>query len=104
GRPAGGDRRAAGASVLRRGSVPPRAEVETHAAPPAVPGVRRRGAGAPSGSRRSHRRHPRLTRLPPEPENIEPIFDGTLIRVVRETWPQGIRELVHHPGAAAVVP
>ena len=39
-----------------------------------------------------------------EPERVEPIFDGTLIRVVRETWPEGIRELVHHPGAAAVVP
>jgi ADP-ribose diphosphatase len=42
--------------------------------------------------------------LPLEPERAEPIFDGTLITVVRETWPQGVRELVRHPGAAAVVP
>lgn len=41
--------------------------------------------------------------MPPEPEATEPIFDGSLIRVVRETWSQGIRELVRHPGAAAVV-
>jgi ADP-ribose pyrophosphatase len=42
--------------------------------------------------------------LPLEPETVESIFDGTLIHVVRETWPQGVREIVRHPGAAAVVP
>jgi ADP-ribose pyrophosphatase len=42
--------------------------------------------------------------VPREPEKVESIFDGTLIQVVRETWPEGVRELVRHPGAAAVVP
>ena len=42
--------------------------------------------------------------MPSEPEKTDRIFDGTLIRVERETWPQGVRELVRHPGAAAVVP
>jgi ADP-ribose pyrophosphatase len=41
--------------------------------------------------------------LPPEPDEAVEVFHGNLIRVVVETWPQGVRETVHHPGAAAIV-
>jgi ADP-ribose pyrophosphatase len=41
--------------------------------------------------------------LPLEPDESVEVFDGTLIEVVVETWPQGRRELVRHPGAAAMV-
>jgi len=42
--------------------------------------------------------------LPLEPEASREVFQGHHIRVVVETWPQGRREIVRHPGAAAVVP
>jgi ADP-ribose pyrophosphatase len=38
-----------------------------------------------------------------EPNDSREAFQGTLIDVVVEMWPEGVRELVHHPGAAAVV-
>jgi ADP-ribose pyrophosphatase len=31
------------------------------------------------------------------------VFRGRLIRVALESWPAGEREVVHHPGAAAIV-
>ena len=40
---------------------------------------------------------------PGEPVDFEQVFQGTLIRVVVETWPGGRREIVRHPGACAVV-
>ena len=42
--------------------------------------------------------------MPPEPEHSEEVFHGDLIQVLLESWPQGRREVVRHPGAAAVVP
>jgi ADP-ribose pyrophosphatase len=41
--------------------------------------------------------------VPLEPSGSVEVFNGHLIRVVVESWPQGRRELVRHPGAAAVV-
>jgi ADP-ribose pyrophosphatase len=38
-----------------------------------------------------------------EPEGSVEVFHGSLIRVVVETWPEGVREIVRHPGAAAMV-
>jgi ADP-ribose pyrophosphatase len=38
-----------------------------------------------------------------EPESSREVFRGGLIRVAVETWPAGDREVVHHPGAAAIV-
>ena len=38
-----------------------------------------------------------------EPERSVEVFHGNLIRVVVETWPEGVREIVRHPGAAAIV-
>jgi ADP-ribose pyrophosphatase len=38
-----------------------------------------------------------------EPQGVRPVFDGKLIKVDVETWPAGEREVVHHPGACAVV-
>jgi ADP-ribose pyrophosphatase len=38
-----------------------------------------------------------------EPQGIRRIFDGRLIKVDVETWAAGEREVVHHPGACAVV-
>jgi ADP-ribose pyrophosphatase len=37
------------------------------------------------------------------PESIREVFRGNLIRVEVQSWPSGIREVVHHPGACAVV-
>jgi ADP-ribose pyrophosphatase len=42
--------------------------------------------------------------LPLAPEDSSEVFHGDLIRVLVETWPQGKREVVRHPGAAAIVP
>ena len=42
--------------------------------------------------------------MPIAPEDSSEVFRGDLIRVTVETWPQGKREVVHHPGAAAIVP
>ena len=39
-----------------------------------------------------------------EPEATRNVFDGTLLHVAVESWPSGDREVVHHPGACAVVP
>jgi ADP-ribose pyrophosphatase len=41
--------------------------------------------------------------LPPEPQSSRRVFDGKLIRVDVEQWPQAEREVVKHPGACAVV-
>jgi ADP-ribose pyrophosphatase len=38
-----------------------------------------------------------------DPERSVEVFRGSLIRVVVETWPEGVREIVRHPGAAAIV-
>ena len=38
------------------------------------------------------------------PSGSRTVFEGRLIRVVVETWPGGEREIVRHPGAAAVLP
>jgi ADP-ribose pyrophosphatase len=38
-----------------------------------------------------------------EPQGVRRVFDGKLIKVDVETWPAGEREVVHHPGACAVV-
>jgi ADP-ribose pyrophosphatase len=38
-----------------------------------------------------------------EPESSREVFRGKLIRVEVERWPVGEREVVHHPGACAVV-
>lgn len=38
-----------------------------------------------------------------EPESSSDAFDGKFIRVAVERWPSGEREVVHHPGAAAIV-
>jgi nudix-type nucleoside diphosphatase (YffH/AdpP family) len=38
-----------------------------------------------------------------DPESSREAFRGTLIRVEVERWPRGEREVVHHPGACAVV-
>jgi ADP-ribose diphosphatase len=38
-----------------------------------------------------------------EPHGVRPVFDGKLIKVDVESWPAGEREVVHHPGACAVV-
>lgn len=37
------------------------------------------------------------------PESTRRVFDGGLITVEVERWPSGDREVVHHPGACAVV-
>jgi ADP-ribose pyrophosphatase len=39
----------------------------------------------------------------PEPQGAERVFDGKLIKVDVESWPAGQREVVHHPGACAVL-
>jgi ADP-ribose diphosphatase len=40
----------------------------------------------------------------PEPIERARVFDGSLIRVDVETWPEGVRrEIVHHPGACGAV-
>lgn len=42
---------------------------------------------------------------PPEPISSREVFDGRVLRVVVEDWPgHGPYEIVHHPGAAAVLP
>jgi ADP-ribose pyrophosphatase len=38
-----------------------------------------------------------------EPESSREAFRGRLIRVEVDRWPSGEREVVHHPGACAVV-
>ena len=38
-----------------------------------------------------------------QPEGSREVFRGRLIRVDVERWPAGQREVVHHPGACAVV-
>ena len=38
-----------------------------------------------------------------EPEARREVFRGRLIRVEVQSWPAGEREVVHHPGACAVV-
>jgi ADP-ribose pyrophosphatase len=38
-----------------------------------------------------------------EPESSREVFRGKLIRVEVERWPSAEREVVHHPGACAVV-
>jgi ADP-ribose diphosphatase len=38
-----------------------------------------------------------------DPDSSREAFRGTLIRVDVERWPRGEREVVHHPGACAVV-
>jgi ADP-ribose pyrophosphatase len=38
-----------------------------------------------------------------DPDSSREAFRGTLIRVDVERWPGGEREVVHHPGACAVV-
>jgi ADP-ribose pyrophosphatase len=38
-----------------------------------------------------------------DPESSREVFRGKLIRVEVERWPGGDREVVHHPGACAVV-
>jgi ADP-ribose diphosphatase len=40
---------------------------------------------------------------PPRRDSSREVFRGTLIRVEVELWPAGEREIVHHPGACAVV-
>jgi 8-oxo-dGTP pyrophosphatase MutT (NUDIX family) len=37
------------------------------------------------------------------PTSRREVFHGTLIRVEVQSWPAGEREVVHHPGACAVV-
>jgi ADP-ribose pyrophosphatase len=39
----------------------------------------------------------------PEPESVREVFRGKLLRVDVESWPVGEREVVHHPGACAVI-
>jgi ADP-ribose diphosphatase len=42
---------------------------------------------------------------PAEPESSREVFGGRVLRVVVEDWPgHGPYEVVHHPGAAAVLP
>ena len=41
--------------------------------------------------------------MPLEPSSSREAFRGRLIRVVVEDWPEGEREIVRHPGAAAIV-
>jgi ADP-ribose pyrophosphatase len=38
-----------------------------------------------------------------EPQGVRRVFAGKLIKVDVETWPAGEREVVHHPGACALV-
>jgi 8-oxo-dGTP pyrophosphatase MutT (NUDIX family) len=38
-----------------------------------------------------------------EPDSSRQAFQGNLLQVVVEQWPAGEREVVHHPGACAVV-
>lgn len=38
-----------------------------------------------------------------EPESSREAFRGKLVRLAVEEWPSGEREVVHHPGACAVV-
>jgi ADP-ribose pyrophosphatase len=38
-----------------------------------------------------------------EPDSSRTVFEGTLISVVIETWGSNEREVVRHPGAAAIV-
>ena len=38
-----------------------------------------------------------------EPAHTREVFGGRLIRVAVESWPTGEREIVHHPGACAVL-
>jgi ADP-ribose pyrophosphatase len=38
-----------------------------------------------------------------ESQGVRRVFDGRLVKVDVETWPAGEREVVHHPGACAVV-
>jgi ADP-ribose pyrophosphatase len=39
-----------------------------------------------------------------EPESVRKVFQGHLISVEVQSWPAGEREVVHHPGACAIVP
>jgi len=42
---------------------------------------------------------------PAEPRSSREVFEGRVLRVVVEDWPgHGSYEIVHHPGAAAVLP
>ena len=42
--------------------------------------------------------------MSPEPIERARVFDGSLIHVDVETWPEGVRrEIVHHPGACGAV-
>jgi ADP-ribose pyrophosphatase len=43
------------------------------------------------------------TSTPEGPNAVREVFRGTLLRVEVETWPVGVREVVRHPGACAVV-
>jgi ADP-ribose pyrophosphatase len=38
-----------------------------------------------------------------EPDSVRQVFSGKLLKVAVESWPAGEREVVHHPGACAVV-
>ena len=38
-----------------------------------------------------------------EPDSARKVFEGRLISVEVQAWPAGEREVVHHPGACAVV-
>jgi ADP-ribose pyrophosphatase len=38
-----------------------------------------------------------------EPSSVRKVFEGHLISVEVQEWPAGQREVVHHPGACAVV-
>jgi len=38
-----------------------------------------------------------------EPDSVRKVFEGRLISVDVQQWPAGEREVVHHPGACAVV-
>jgi ADP-ribose pyrophosphatase len=38
-----------------------------------------------------------------EPRASDEVFHGALLRLVVETWGRSLREIVHHPGAAAMV-
>jgi ADP-ribose diphosphatase len=40
----------------------------------------------------------------PMPTSVRTVFQGRLISVEVQSWPAGEREIVHHPGACAVVP
>lgn len=39
----------------------------------------------------------------PGPESVRDVLTGRMVRVSVETWPEGDREVVHHPGSAAIV-